>query len=215
MYYRTLCNYFITIRQQKLGIDMENFRSEIIPDFEPEEERKSARILREAIETIILSLVLFFVINAISARIRVESISMQKTLYAGYLVVVNKFAYTLGEPSRGDIIVFYPPDPSEEPFIKRVIGLPGENVSVKNGVVYINGVALQEPYVKAPPDYSGEWYVPMNSLFVLGDNRNSSFDSHSWGMVSIDNVIGKAEFVYWPPSAWKLLNTASASASSP
>lgn len=194
---------------------MEYFRSEIIPDHEPEEDKKAGRILREAIETIVLSIILFVGINAISARIRVESISMQKTLYAGYLVVVNKLAYTFGEPSRGDIIVFYPPDPSEEPFIKRVIGLPGEEVHVKGGVVYVNGVALQEPYIKASPEYTGNWNVPTDSLFVLGDNRNNSFDSHSWGMVSLSNVIGKAEFVYWPPSAWKLLNTAAASASGP
>ncbi|MBN1537031.1 MAG: signal peptidase I [Anaerolineales bacterium] len=194
---------------------MEYFRSEIFPDTEPPDEKKTRRILRELVETIVLSLILFVGINAVSARIRVESISMQKTLYAGYLVVVNKLAYAMGEPSRGDIIVFYPPDPSEEPFIKRVIGLPGEEVRVDDGIVYINGAALEEPYIKASPEYSGTWNVPMDSLFVLGDNRNSSFDSHSWGMVSLSKVIGKAEFVYWPPSAWKLLNTAAASAGNP
>ncbi len=194
---------------------MEYFRSEITPEVEPQDEKKTGRILREFFETIVLSLILFVGINAISARIRVESISMQKTLYAGYLVVVNKLAYTLGTPSRGDIIVFYPPNPSEEPFIKRVIGLPGEEVRVEKGVVYIDGVALNEPYIKASPDYNGTWDIPTDSLFVLGDNRNNSFDSHSWGMVPLSNVIGKAELVYWPPAAWKLLNTAAASSGNP
>ncbi len=194
---------------------MEYFRSEIIPDIEPQEEKKTGRILREFFETIVLSLILFVGINAISARIRVESISMQRTLYAGNLIVVNKLAYTLGTPSRGDVIVFYPPNPSEEPYIKRVIGLPGDKVQVEGGVVYINGTVLQEPYIKASPEYIGSWNVPTDSLFVLGDNRNNSFDSHSWGMVPLSNVIGKAEVVYWPPSAWKLLNTAVASADGP
>jgi len=171
--------------------------------------------IRELIETIILSLILFIGIDTVSARIRVESISMQKTLYAGYLVVVNKLAYSFGEPMRGDIIVFYPPNPDEEPYIKRVIGLPGEEVRVESGVVYINGNPLHEPYIKSMPNYKGKWIVPEDSLFVLGDNRNNSFDSHSWGMVDFSNVIGKAEFVYWPPSAWKMLTPQAVSAASP
>lgn len=193
---------------------MEAFRSEITPDIDPGEETQEGPIIREVIETIVLSLVLFFAINMISSRIRVESISMQKTLYAGYQVVVNKLAYKFGDPSRGDVIVFYPPNPSEEPYIKRVIGLPCEEVRVEGGKVYINGIALEEPYIKVSPDYTGDWNVPAGSLFVLGDNRNSSFDSHNWGMVSLDDVIGKAEFVYWPPSAWKLLDASVASAAS-
>ncbi|NMC12219.1 MAG: signal peptidase I [Chloroflexi bacterium] len=194
---------------------MEYFRSEIYPDTETQEEKKNGRIIREFLETIILSLLLFFGIDSISARIRVESISMQRTLYDGNLVVVNKLAYIFGEPSRGDIIIFYPPNPEEDPYIKRVIGLPGEEVHIENGVVYINNIALEEPYIKAAPNYTGKWNVPEGSLFVLGDNRNNSFDSHSWGMVPISNVIGKAEFVYWPPTAWKLLTPKVVSAASP
>jgi len=194
---------------------MEYYRSEIIPDDDLQEERKAGWFIRELIETIILSLILFIGIDTVSARIRVESISMQKTLYAGYLVVVNKLAYSFGEPMRGDIIVFYPPNPDEEPYIKRVIGLPGEEVRVESGVVYINGNPLHEPYIKSMPNYKGKWIVPEDSLFVLGDNRNNSFDSHSWGMVDFSNVIGKAEFVYWPPSAWKMLTPQAASAASP
>lgn len=194
---------------------MEYFRSEIFPDDEPQQAKKPSHFFRELVETIILSLILFVCIDIVSARIRVESISMQKTLYAGYLVVVNKMAYTLGEPLRGDIIVFYPPNLEEEPYIKRVIGLPGEEVHVENGVVYINGKDLDEPYIKASPNYNGTWHVPDHSLFVLGDNRNNSFDSHSWGMVPYSDIIGKAEFVYWPPSAWKFLTPQAVSAASP
>ncbi|MFZ5809433.1 MAG: signal peptidase I [Chloroflexota bacterium] len=190
---------------------MDNFRTEIIPDIPPEEEeeitpRKVRQFIFDILETILLSLALYFGINAVSARIRVESISMQPTLEAGNYVIVNRLAYKLGKPSRGDIIVFrYPPDPEREPYIKRVIGLPGDVVRVTGGKVYVNDQPLNEPYIAAVPNYEGTWTVPANSLFVLGDNRNRSSDSHSWGMVPLANVLGKALVVYWPPQSWKSL----------
>jgi signal peptidase I len=199
---------------------MEDFRTEITPDQDPElTEKKSGgvrRFLLDVLETIMLSLILFLAINAVSARIRIESISMQPTLYAGDFVIVNKVAYKIGSPSRGDVIVFhYPPDPDREPYIKRVIGLPGDTIGVQDRQVYVNDVPLNEPYINAAPAYEGAWTVPEDSLFVLGDNRNSSSDSHSWGTVPIGNVIGKAEVVYWPPAEWKVLNEAVAAAAGP
>jgi signal peptidase I len=199
---------------------MEYLHTEMIPDpgspEQPEDSGGLRRFLLDVLETVVLALVLFAGINAISARIRVESISMQPTLYDGDFVIVNKIAYKLGTPQRGDVIIFhYPLNPNIEPYIKRVIGLPGDHVKVANGKVYINGTPLREPYIKAPPGYEGSWDVPPNSLFVLGDNRNNSSDSHSWGMVPIQNVIGKAEVVYWPPSQWQLLNQATAAAAEP
>lgn len=199
---------------------MEHYRTEFIPDpaDQIDEGRKGGirRFFLDAMETIVLSLVLFLGINSVSARIRIESISMQPTLYAGDFVIVNKIAYTLGIPSRGDVIVFrYPPDPEREPYIKRIVGLPGDSVQVANGEVLVNGQALSEPYIYAAPVYQGQWTVPKGSLFVLGDNRNSSSDSHQWGMVPIGNIIGKAELVYWPPTQWKMLNQATAFAAGP
>jgi signal peptidase I len=199
---------------------MESFRSEYLPGSElpePGEKRGSVRrFILDVLETLVLSLILFLAINAVSARIRVESISMQPTLYAGDFIIVNKLAYRLGEPGRGDVIIFhYPPDPNREPYIKRVIGLPGELVRVERGKVYVNNVLLKEPYISAAPSYEGSWRVPEDSLFVLGDNRNSSSDSHSWGMVPLKNVIGKAEVVYWPPTEWQVLNQATATAAEP
>lgn len=199
---------------------MNNYRAEVMPDPQMEPAGKESggvrRFLLDVLETIVLSLVLFLAINAISARIRIESISMQPTLYAGDFVIVNKISYLFGEASRGDIIIFhYPPDPDREPYIKRVIGLPGDIVNVSNGRVAVNNQPLNEPYISAPPNYEGEWMVPTDSLFVLGDNRNSSSDSHSWGMVPVDNVIGKAELVYWPPDEWKMLNGVTAVAAEP
>ena len=199
---------------------MENFQAEIVPDpapDEPEEETGGARrYLVDMAETIVLALLLFLGINAISARIRIESISMQPTLFAGDYVIVSKLAYRLGEPQRGDVIIFhYPPDPQREPYIKRVIGLPGDEVEVRDKQVFVNGEQLAEPYISAEPNYVGTWTVPPDSLFVLGDNRNNSSDSHAWGMVPLKNVIGKAEVVYWPPTQWKMLNEEIAVAANP
>jgi len=201
---------------------MNDYYPEVIPEPEPEPNEGLGRkgsvksFLFDIAETIILSAVLFLIINAISARIRIESISMQPTLYEGDFVVVNRLAYKLGTPGRGDIIVFrYPPDPEREPYIKRVIGLPGETVTIKDGEVYVDDVPIRELYIKASPAYQGTWTVPAGSLFVLGDNRNNSSDSHSWGMVPLENVIGKAEVIYLPISHWRVLNPRIAAAAEP
>lgn len=199
---------------------MDYYRSETYPDpsdqLDENGPMRFRRTLVDALETILLSLVLFLGINAVSARIRIESVSMQPTLYAGDFVIVNKVAYKVGSPSRGDVIIFhYPPDPKREPYIKRIIGLPGDTVQIHDGKVRVNNHALNEPYISAPPQYQGEWTVPDDSLFVLGDNRNSSSDSHQWGMVPVTNVIGKAELVYWPPTEWKILSQDTAFAAEP
>lgn len=199
---------------------MDYYRSEHLPDSDSQSQEGKRggvrRFFMDLLETLALSLILFLAINAVSARIRVESISMQPTLFSGDFIIVNKLAYRLGEPGRGDIIIFhYPPDPNREPYIKRVIGLPGETVRVTERKVYINDVRLDEPYISAPPNYEGVWEVPDDALFMLGDNRNSSSDSHSWGVVPLENVIGKAEVVYWPPTDWQLLNQGTAAAAEP
>lgn len=153
------------------------------------------------LETLIWAVILFVLINLVSARVRVDGASMEPTLINGELVIVNKLSYRLGEPTRGDIIVFhFPVDPSQE-FIKRVIGLPGDQVSIHDGAIYVNGQRLYEPYLSIQPRYLGNWIVAEDQLFVLGDNRNNSLDSHNWGTVPIEYVIGKALFVYWPFNA--------------
>lgn len=196
---------------------MENFRSEMLPEPSQKEAGKGwRRTLIDIIETIVLSVVLFLGINAVSSRIRVESISMQPTLFAGNFVFVNKLAYQWGEPGRGDVIVFrYPPDPDQVPYIKRVVGLSGDHISITNGKVYINGELLVEPYLRTATHPGGEWNVPEGHLFVMGDNRGNSSDSRAWGTVPIENVIGKAEIIYWPPEKWGLLNFPLAVAAEP
>lgn len=199
---------------------MDDYITESYPDPHPNPPVSAAagikQFIKEFFETLLIAAIIFAGINAISSRIRVKSISMQPTLYERDFVLVNKLAYQVGAPNRGDVIVFeYPLDPDSEPYIKRIIGLPGERIEIHNGTVFVNGEPLSEPYTKASPNYTGSWNVPEGSLFVLGDNRNNSSDSHQWGMVPIENVLGKALFVYFPLSHWQFLNPETAAAAAP
>jgi len=193
------------------------YQPELIPDSYPQEKPPSVhRFILDMAETLVLAAVLYLIIQTLTARIKVESTSMLPTLRANDYVVVNKLAYKLSEPKRGDVIVFkYPPDPTQIPYIKRVIGLPGDQVHIAGGRVSINGVLLNEPYIKVSTNQGGDYTVPEGSLFVLGDNRNGSSDSRAWGMVPLGNVIGKAEVVYWPPTHWAQLHIPSAVAAEP
>lgn len=166
---------------------------------EVEPPSQARRILLETLETIVLAIVLFLVINFVSARIRVDGSSMEPNFHNGDYVVVNRLAYRTGDMTRGDVVVFpYPKNP-EVDYIKRVIGLPGDRVAVYDGRVYVNGAVIEEPYLLEVPygNYS-EHIVPEGTVFVLGDNRNNSEDSRSWGFLDIDEIIGKAVFRYWP-----------------
>jgi signal peptidase I len=163
------------------------------------------QFLVDLLETIVLAVVLFFAINAVSARVRVDGFSMQPTLQDGEYVLVNRLAFRNNLPARGDIIVFVSPQSPDLDLIKRVIGLPGDTVKISDGKVQVNGQILDEPYIAAAPIYNGEWNVPEGNLFVLGDNRNDSSDSHAWGLLPIENVIGKAILIYWPIPEWNLI----------
>jgi signal peptidase I len=164
------------------------------------------QFLVDLLETVILAVVLFFAINAVSARVRVDGFSMVPTLKDGEYVLVNRLAYRNDLPTRGDIIVFVSPQAPNLDLIKRVIGLPGDTIRIFDGVVQINDQVLEEPYIAAAPVYNGEWSVPEGHLFVLGDNRNDSSDSHAWGLLPTENVIGKAILIYWPIPEWNLID---------
>ena len=160
--------------------------------------RRLLRLLGELFQTALIALVIFLSVNLITARIRVEGISMEPSLHDGQFVVVNRLAYRWSEPKRGDIIVFhFPPDPNRR-FIKRVIGLPGDVVSIHDGQVYANDLLLAEPYLADEPLYHGEWRLTPSEVFVLGDNRNNSSDSQNWGSLDTQDIIGRAVIVYWP-----------------
>lgn len=163
------------------------------------------RFALDILETLVLAVVLYFGINAVSARVRVDGFSMRPTLQDGEYILVSKLAYKLGEPQRGDIVVFIFPVNPEEDLIKRVIGLPGDTITIQDGVLSINGVEMDEPYINAAPAYDGTWQVAEGELFVLGDNRNDSRDSHQWGLLPFENLIGRAVLIYWPPEEWQVI----------
>lgn len=163
--------------------------------------------LRGVLFEILQILVFFFIFDSVVARDRVHNISMEPTLVPGEILMVSKLQYKFREVGHGDIITFrFPLDPDRN-FIKRVIGLPGDEVDIHAGEVFVNGRQLFEPYISAKPLYEGSWTIPQGSLFVLGDNRNPSADSHVWGFVPLENVIGKAFLVYWPVTHIRGLST--------
>jgi len=181
-------------------------------EIQPEPSRWRA-FFREMVETILLALVLFFIINSLTARVRVDGPSMEPSYYHNNRIVVLKVAYTFGDIQRGDVIVFPAPPNPDEDYIKRVIGLPGDEVMVTNGAVYVNNQQLDEPYINGPPINSMRPVtVPEDMVFVMGDNRNNSSDSRSWGTVPLDNIMGKALFVYWPIEQWGALTSSAVAA---
>jgi len=187
-------------------LDYSPFEDESQEPTEPSQDIQSVkRFFVDLLETIVLAVVLFFAINTVSARVRVDGFSMVPTLQNGEYVLVNRLAYRNSLPERGDIIVFESPQVSDLDLIKRVIGLPGDTVRISGGQVWVNDQVLDEPYIAAAPVYNNTWNVPEGNLFVLGDNRNDSSDSHAWGFLPIENVIGKAILIYWPIPEWNLI----------
>jgi len=162
--------------------------------------------LRELVETLVLALIIFFLIRTVVQNYRIEGHSMDPNFQDGEYLLVNKLAYRIGEYQRGDVVVFrYPNDPSRD-FIKRIIGLPGETVEIRGGVIYIDGQPLQEPYDTVPINYErAPVLVEPGHLYVLGDNRPYSSDSHQWGLLPTELVIGKAWLGIWPPSAFGIV----------
>lgn len=159
----------------------------------------------EGLKTIGLSAILAFGIRTFVAEARyIPSGSMLPTLQVNDRLIVDKLGYHFKNPERGDIVVFAPTEELQkqkfhDAFIKRVIGLPGEKIEVKSGRVYVNGKALTENYVADEPQYQyGPVTVPEGSYLVLGDNRNNSYDSHYWGFVPRDKIIGRAVVRFWP-----------------
>ncbi|GAB6274660.1 MAG: signal peptidase I [Peptococcaceae bacterium] len=152
--------------------------------------------------TLALAVLLSLVIRSYVAEARwIPSTSMLPTLKIGDRLIIDKVSFKFNGISRGDIVVFHAPPASrlDEVMIKRTIGLPGEIISIKKGVVYINGNPLAEPYeLEKPREDFKPFTVPAGSIFVMGDNRNNSFDSRFWGAVPMDLVIGKALVRFYP-----------------
>lgn len=163
-------------------------------------------ILREVVETAIMTLVIFLLVRAGFQNFRIEGQSMETNLHDGEFLIVNKLLYYIHPPQRGDVVVFHSPQNPRKDFIKRVVGLPGEEVELIDGEVYVDGVRLYETYISNRggrswgPEVTGEF-----EYFVLGDNRDNSSDSRSWGMLDGNAIIGKAWVSYWPPRTWGLV----------
>ncbi|HEY9891912.1 MAG TPA: signal peptidase I [Candidatus Sericytochromatia bacterium] len=164
---------------------------------------------RENVQVIAIALFLALFIRAFVAEPRyIPSDSMLPTLEVGDRLVVEKISYHFHPPARGEIVVFDPPQQlqiqgyaKDQAFIKRVIGTPGETVQIQNGKVYLNSIPLKEDYIAEPPKYQMEAVrVPEDQLFVMGDNRNNSNDSHVWGFLPKQNIIGHAGYRFWPLS---------------
>ena len=189
------------------------------------------RVFRELLEAVILAIIVFILIHTSIRNFKVEGSSMNPTLESGQHLIVNKLVYSqldmdrlsriipfwqaetpdtryaIHPPKRGEVIVFhFPRDPSKD-FVKRVVGLPGEEVEIRQGKVYIDGQALTEPYLdRLDNSRVGPMRLREKEYFVLGDNRRSSNDSRIWGPVSETYVVGKVWFVYWPFSKVQLLD---------
>ncbi|MGG6294405.1 signal peptidase I [Leptolyngbya sp. AN02str] len=180
---------------------------------------------RENVQILAIALLLSLFIRTFIAEPRfIPSDSMVPTLAIGDRLVVEKVSYRLHPPEQGDIIVFEPPAilqdigyGQDQAFIKRIIGLPGQTIAVHQGQVVVNGQAIAEPYIAAPPAYEMPAVtVPANAYFVMGDNRNNSNDSHVWGFLPQANIIGKAVFRFFPLNElWGTLPQAHISAVSP
>jgi signal peptidase I len=171
-----------------------------------DEQRRPASVLvREIVETLLLTLFIFWIVNSATGRFRIEGFSMLPTLEEGEYVIIDKLSYYLNDPQRGDVIVLRFPNDRSRDFIKRVVGVPGDHIEVADGHVMINNVTLEEPYINAPPNYTGTWDVPDDQYFVLGDNRNNSSDSHNWSFLPRRDIVGKAWLIYWGPDKWGLV----------
>lgn len=173
-----------------------------------------ATIAREILETVILTAVIFVGIRLMVQNFRIEGRSMEPTLHSGQYLLVNKLSYLgPGEPGRGDIVVFEAWN-QEKDFIKRIVGIPGDTIEIRDSCVYVNGSCLDEPYLDQPTtDPIGPIILGENEYYVMGDNRGNSSDSRAYGPLPRDRVIGKAWITYWPPGDIGLVPNANSFAS--
>ncbi len=193
--------------------------------------KKRPSMVREIIETLLLAVIIFVAVRAVVLNFRVDGHSMEPSLDNNEMLLVNRNAYfafdedkwfgwipgvetdgsddptfPFGKPERGDIVVLNPPTSAsaDKPYIKRVVGEPGDTIELQNGSVFINGEQIDEPYLEGletncrPTQTCGPLTVPEDAVFVLGDNRGNSEDSRFFGVVPIENIIGKAWLTYWP-----------------
>ncbi len=171
--------------------------------------REFVVFLKELPILIITAVILAWLIKSFVVQpFYIPSGSMEPTLYPGDRVLVNKFLYDFSEPGKSDIIVFLPPGNDDKDYIKRIVATEGEEIQIKNGQVYLNGKAVNEPYIINQYSASnfGPERIPTDNVFVMGDNRPNSRDGREFGPLPDKRIVGKAFMIYWPPQRIRLLN---------
>ena len=176
----------------------------------PRPRLKRSSVIREALDLIVLIGAIYALVNLTTVRFIVQGPSMQPNFADNQFLVVSRVNYLLGDPERGDIIVFHAPNNTDEDYIKRVIGVPGDIVEFIDTQVFVNGEALDEPYINEPCGQTqcrdNRWEVGPDEYFVLGDNRNRSQDSPEIGLVPRDLIVGEVLVRYWPPEEWGVVS---------
>lgn len=207
-------------------------QAEISPLAQVERPARTRSLLREILETVLLTVLIFAGLRMAFRNFRIEGQSMEPNFHDGQFLVVNHLVYLLQAPARGEVAIFLSPESPDglckdplrrialdlalligftennpcRDFIKRIIGLPGEEVEIRSGRVFINGQRLQEPYVtEKGQDSWGPKALGADEYFVLGDNRTNSSDSRHWGSLPPENIVGQAWISYWPPAYWGLV----------
>lgn len=177
----------------------------------PRPNLKFPGFLREILDTLVFVVAVFVLVEMATPRFLVEGRSMQPNFADGQRLIVSRLSYLFGDPERGDIIIFNAPgsDEDDPPLIKRVIGLPGDTITIENQIVYVNGVEINEPYIRESCDEyhckDNTWVLGTDEYFMMGDNRNNSRDSRRFDQVKRENIIGEAVARYWPPDVWGLV----------
>jgi signal peptidase I len=185
----------------------------MIAEMKPRPNLRRPTFVRELLETLILIGLVYTLVNLATVRFFIEGPSMQPNFWAGQFLIVSRVHYMLGNPQRGDIVVFDPPGDdgtADDPLlIKRLIGMPGDHIEFQDGQVVINGTPLDEPYIKEPCRTSScngrSWDLGPDEYFFMGDNRNNSRDSRVFGPITKNRIIGEAIVRYWPPEAWGIV----------
>jgi len=161
---------------------------------------------REALDVLILVGAIYTLVNLATVRFRVQGASMQPGFQDRQFLIVSRLSYLLGQPERGDIIVFHNPSTLAEDYIKRIIALPGDTVEIRDSLVYVNGAPIDEPYLNEVCDCSDQRReLGPNEYWVMGDNRNHSRDSREFGPILREHIVGEVLIRYWPPAAWGII----------
>ncbi len=167
-----------------------------------EKNKKQIKDILDLLKTILGSFIIVYILNTcIIVNAQIPTCSMESTVMTGDRIIVNRLAYIKEEPQRGDIVDFIYPDDGETPYLKRIIGLPGETIEGIDGAIYINGKMLEDDYTEEiSMDDFGPYSIPDGCYFMMGDNRNNSWDSRYWEnkYVKFEDIIGKAEVSYYP-----------------